>query len=230
MLPTRSGKLVTMRDVAAEDLPLVWEWENDSEMGLYLNADPGKRMSMEEVQRRFHQYRTDPTSGLFIICTQDGQTIGMLGFDRLYRDIGTCRLFIGIGVKEYWGQGYGSDAMRIALRYFFRDVGLGKVQLSVYDFNTRAIASYRKCGFEVEGVRRNLAYVEGEWCDSIEMAISAEQFERLEPLWQLTTPFSQNGEASSGETVNPRPKVEGSVVRGADPFNELRTGPSLGSG
>ena len=191
MLPARSGKLVTIRQVEADDLDLVWEWENDSEMGLYLNADPGKRMSMDEVKRRFHQYRTDPTSGLFIICKLDGEAIGMLGFDRLYRDIGTCRIFIGIGVKPYWGQGYGTDAMRLVLDYFFRDVNLQKVQLSVYDFNTRAVASYRKCGFEVEGVRRNIAYVHGEWCDSIEMAVTAEQFERLESLWNETQPIAE---------------------------------------
>jgi RimJ/RimL family protein N-acetyltransferase len=190
MLPTYTGKLVIVREVEAEDLPLVWEWENDSEMGLYLNADPGKRMSMDEVRRRYEQYRTDPTSGLFIITKHDGQSIGMLGFDRLYRDIGTCRLFIGIGDKQYWGQGYGSDAMRLALQYFFKDVSLEKVQLSVYDFNTRAIASYRKCGFEVEGVRRNIAYVHGEWCDSIEMAVTTSQFGLLEPLWNLTRPWA----------------------------------------
>jgi RimJ/RimL family protein N-acetyltransferase len=204
MLPTRSGKLVTLREVEADDLPLVWEWENDSEMGLYLNADPGKRMSMDEVRRRFHQYRTDPTSGLFIICRLDGEPIGMLGFDRMYRDIGTCRLFIGIGVKTHWGQGFGSDAMRVVLHYFFTDVRLQKVQLSVYDFNTRAIASYRKCGFEVEGVRRNIAYVHGEWCDSIEMAISAEQFAQLGPLWDLTQPLAANGPMTTEDIVSSR--------------------------
>jgi len=202
MLPTRIGKVVKLREVQAEDLQDVWEWENDSEMGLYLNADPGKRMSMEEVKRRFHQYQTDPTSGLFIICTVDDEPIGMLGFDRLYKDIGTCRIFIGVGRKQYWGQGYGTDAMRVGLRYFFQDVSLRKVQLSVYDFNTRAIASYRKCGYEVEGIRRNIAYVHGEWCDSIEMAITAEQFEVLEPLWDTTQPMT--GEANPEDLLTPR--------------------------
>ena len=79
----------------------------------------------------------------------------------------------------------------LVLQYFFRDVNLQKVQLSVYDFNTRAVASYRKCGFEVEGVRRNIAYVHGEWCDSIEMAVTAEQFERLESLWNETQPIAE---------------------------------------
>ncbi|MEA2639888.1 MAG: hypothetical protein QOF51_1282 [Chloroflexota bacterium] len=209
MLPTRVGTLVSVRDVDTDDLSHVYAWENDSEMGLYLNADPGKHMSMDEVRHRFNQYKTDPTSGLFIICTVDGKQIGMLGFDRLYRDIGTCRLFIGIGDKDYWGQGYGTDAMRLVLQYLFRDVRLHKVQLSVYDFNTRAVASYRKCGFEVEGVRRNIAYVHGEWCDSIEMAIVSEQFERLEPLWGLTQPTTPGidigaaGDFSSESAVAP---------------------------
>ena len=201
MIPTRSGALVTLREVQADDLSIVWEWENDSEMGLYLNADPGKRMSMDEVRRRYHQYRTDPTSGLFIICKSDGAPIGMLGFDRMYRDLGSVRLFIGIGVKDHWGQGYGTDAMRVVLRYFFREVFLRKVQLSCYDFNTRAIASYRKCGYEVEGVRRNIAYVHGEWCDSIEMAITSETFEQLEPFWDRTQSNETDDETASPDAV-----------------------------
>ena len=126
----------------------------------------------------------------------------MLGFDRLYRDIGSCRLFIGIGLKEEWGKGYGTDAMRVVLRYFFREVLLRKVQLSCYDFNTRAIASYRKCGFEVEGVRRNIAYVHGEWCDSIEMAISIDQFEQQEPLWDRTQPSAADENAAPEDVVS----------------------------
>jgi RimJ/RimL family protein N-acetyltransferase len=184
MLPTVTGKLVSLREVLADDLQQVWEWENDPDMGLYLNADPGKRMSMDEVQRRFRQYRTDQTTGLFIICNLGGSAIGMLGFDRMYRDLGTCRLFIGIGPEEYRGRGYGSDAMRLVVRYFFRDLGVEKVQLSVYDFNTRAIASYRKCGFQTESVRRNIAYVNGGWCDSIEMALSIDTYDELEPIWE----------------------------------------------
>jgi len=97
MLPTVTGKLVSLREVLADDLQQVWEWENDPDMGLYLNADPGKRMSMDEVQRRFRQYRTDQTTGLFIICNLAGNASGMLGFDRMYGDLRTCRLFIGIG-------------------------------------------------------------------------------------------------------------------------------------
>src|SRR5256885_16433858 len=115
MLPSRSGKLAVLREVEADDLSLVWEWENDSEMGLYLNADPGKRMSMDEVKRRFQQYRTDPTSGLFVICTLAGDAIGMLGLDRPYRGIGTRRLFIGIGAQDPRGQGIGTHALRPGL-------------------------------------------------------------------------------------------------------------------
>jgi hypothetical protein len=46
------------------------------------------------------------------------------------------------------------------------------------------MASYRKCGFEVETVRRNIAYVNGSWCDSIEMAVTLAQYEGLESTWE----------------------------------------------
>jgi len=58
------------------------------------------------------------------------------------------------------------------------DLHLERVYLSVYDFNDRAIASYRKCGYRVDGVRRNVALVDGQWCDSIEMSVTAVDFER----------------------------------------------------
>ena len=85
---------------------------------------------------------------------------------------------IGVGEKQYWSRGYCSDAMRTLLRHQFEDLHLERVYLSVYDFNDRAIASYRKCGYRVDGVRRNVALVDGQWCDSIEMSVTAADFEK----------------------------------------------------
>ncbi len=68
--------------------------------------------------------------------------------------------------------------MRALLDHHFTELQLERVYLSVYDFNDRAMASYRKCGYRVDGVRRNVALVDGQWCDSIEMSVTATDFER----------------------------------------------------
>jgi len=172
------GVKTVLRPIEETDLSLLWKWENDSELTYYLNADRHRTMSMDEVMRRYRQIRSDPTMELFIIETHRAERIGMLGYDNLSVERRSCRVYIGIGEKQYWSQGYGSDAMRALLQHQFAELQLDRVYLSVYDFNDRAIASYRKCGYRVDGVRRNVALVDGQWCDSIEMSISASDFTR----------------------------------------------------
>jgi len=51
---------------------------------------------------------------------------------------------IGLGEREFWGKGYGTDAMRLIVRYAFDELDLHRVSLTVFEYNTRAIRSYEK--------------------------------------------------------------------------------------
>ena len=44
------------------------------------------------------------------------------------------------------------------------------------EFNERALACYKKCGFKEYGRRRKCRYINGRYYDSIEMDILAEEF------------------------------------------------------
>ncbi len=55
------------------------------------------------------------------------------------------------------------------------------------------MASYRKCGYRVDGVRRNVALVDGQWCDSIEMSITATDFERMNRRLSSAAPDRREG-------------------------------------
>lgn len=172
------GVKTVLRPIDETDLELLHKWENDPELTYFLNADRYRSMSHEEIHRRYRQIRMDPTMELFVIETHSGVRIGMVGYDNLSIERRSFRVYIGIGEKEYWNQGYGSDAMRTLLQHGFTDLRADRIYLSVYDFNDRAIASYRKCGYRVDGVRRNVALVDGQWCDSIEMSVTAVDFQR----------------------------------------------------
>lgn len=185
------GTKTVLRPIEENDLALLWRWENDSELTYYLNADRHRTMSMEEVRRRYQQIRSDPSMELFIIETLEGERIGMIGYDNLSLERRSCRVYIGIGEKQYWNRGYGTDAMRTLLHHQFSELGLERVYLSVYDYNERAIASYRKCGYRVDGVRRNIALVDGQWCDSIEMSVTADEFYQHHARLSSTTERGQ---------------------------------------
>ena len=78
---------------------------------------------------------------------------------------GVAWLGIGIGDRDQWGKGYGRDAISLVLSYAFRELNLHRVQLSVFEYNERAIALYEKLGFRQEGVYREFMQREGRRYD-----------------------------------------------------------------
>jgi RimJ/RimL family protein N-acetyltransferase len=59
-------------------------------------------------------------------------------------------LGIGFGT-DFCGQGYGTESLRIFLRYYFLDLGFAKMVLDVSAINERAVRCYERCGFEQVG-------------------------------------------------------------------------------
>ena len=83
----------------------------------------------------------------------------------------SARLGIGILDPARLGQGIGTEAIRLALRWGFEGLGLHRVSLTVLADNTRAIGAYTRCGFTVEGRFRDSLFRGGEWHDDLSMAI-----------------------------------------------------------
>ncbi len=86
---------------------------------------------------------------------------------------------IGLGERKYWSKGYGTDAMRIILRYAFTELNLHRVSLDTFEYNPRAIRSYEKAGFKIEGRVRQLLNREGRRWDVIYMGILREEWEKI---------------------------------------------------
>ena len=68
------------------------------------------------------------------------------------------------------GQGIGKRLIAQALAAA-RAFGLQRVELTVRENNTNAIALYKKVGFEIEGVQRDAIQVDGTYENLILMAV-----------------------------------------------------------
>ncbi|WP_270406389.1 GNAT family N-acetyltransferase [Paenibacillus timonensis] len=88
-----------------------------------------------------------------------------------------CTVGIGIGEKGYWDKGYGSDAMKALIHYLFQTMNLNRIQLETWSGNERAIRSYEKNGFVVEGRLRNETYIDGKYYDTIVMGLLREDYQ-----------------------------------------------------
>ena len=129
----------------------------------------------------------DEMYGFTIHKLDDDQMIGMVDFSGVDWTAGSAWVGIGIGDPQYWGKGYGTEAMRLLLNFGFGHLNLRRVTLNVFEYNERAIRSYEKCGFKVEGRLRKWMQRSGERYDLIYMGI-------LRSEWEAVT--AQDGERS----------------------------------
>jgi len=74
-------------------------------------------------------------------------------------------------------RGYGQDAIRTLLGFAFGEMNLNRVSLHVLTDHTRAINTYRECGFVEEGRLREAVYAEGQYHDLLVMSILRQEFD-----------------------------------------------------
>lgn len=80
-------------------------------------------------------------------------------------------LTLGISVApESQGRGVGSALMAAMCDYADNWVGALRMELTVYTDNERALALYRKFGFEIEGTFKGYAMRNGKYADAHAMA------------------------------------------------------------
>ncbi len=97
--------------------------------------------------------------------------IGHIELNSIYdhdRKADLCRVLIG---PKWRGKGFGKQMVMKVLEYGFEVLGLHRIQLGVYDFNTPAIRCYEACGFVKEGLQRECRRMGDGWWNNYEMSI-----------------------------------------------------------
>ncbi|MGE4272823.1 MAG: GNAT family N-acetyltransferase [Desulfitobacterium sp.] len=175
------GKKIYLRPLATDDIPIYQKWYNDQEVNYWANgAWPLSTMFNEEdIEERFFTPQKD--SGRYIILNEEHEPIGTTGFRDINHPARSAVLFIIIGEKDYWGRGYGTDALKVLLDYLFYQWNLNRLSLDLWDGNLRAQKAYEKLGFKTEGRLRQARFVLGEYHDAILMGLLREEYTFLNP-------------------------------------------------
>ena len=67
----------------------------------------------------------------------------------------------------------------VLVNFIFNEMNLHKISLLTYGFNKRAIRSYEKVGFKVEGVLKDNIYRDGQYQDEIIMSIFKDEWKSI---------------------------------------------------
>jgi len=174
------GELVRLCAVDADEISRAFSlWSRDSEFKRLLDSGVARASSQYGVKKWLEKTLDEQSVNLhwFAIRKLDGDTL--LGDIDLYIDSWSARdtyVGLGIGERDFWGRGYGTDAMKVILRYAFTEINMNRVTLSVFEYNPRAIRSYEKAGFRHEGRMRKILNREGKRWDMLTMGILREEW------------------------------------------------------
>ena len=154
-------------------------WQRDSEFVRLADADPVHLSSEKKIKEWAEKRLEDgpkPERYPFSVRTlADDKLIGFFG---LWVDLihSVAWVGIGIGERDFWGKGYGTDMMKVCLRYAFSELAVHRVSLGLHSYNARALRSYEKAGFRLEGRTRQDVLREGKRTDTLWMGILREEW------------------------------------------------------
>ncbi len=176
------GQRIRLRPIEKDDLPRYVKWLADEETRSFVSLHLPYGLVQEE--RWYEDNLTAREEQAWAIDVQPQDT-GLAPWEH----IGSCGLFgidwrcrraeagILIGAREYWGRGYGSDALQTLVHWGFYTLNLNRIYLRVYEDNARAIRCYQNLGFVEEGRLRQDDYRHGVYRDTLLMSLLRSEWE-----------------------------------------------------
>lgn len=152
--PVIATKRLRLRSITEEDIDFIFKLFSRTETNLYSEyPDLETRKEAEEMYERYMKPSSETHFRLIIELQETGEPIGTIGFYN-YTNF-HMRAQIGYDLlKEYWGQGYVSEAVLGVINYGFEEVGLIRIEATVDPENKASIRVLEKTGFKHEGTMR----------------------------------------------------------------------------
>jgi len=172
-----SGERVTLRTVESEDVPF-----------LQRSVEPEIRHPLGSPVRNQEAFDVTDEDGTdrFLVCLEadarpsqpdesDIRRIGNVsveGVDYRRPELGYWL------VPEVHGEGYGKEAVALAVEYVFRQYDVPAVGAGAYDYNDASRGLLESLGFVEEGRRRKFMFVDGEHRDMVQYGLLREEWKK----------------------------------------------------
>jgi RimJ/RimL family protein N-acetyltransferase len=136
-------------------------WTNDAYYLRMLDPNPARPLSVGQVKKRYEalekEIEEEKNSFHFTIrLREDDRLIGFAAVQHIEWSNGIGQVHLGIGEAAERGKGYGSEALRLVIRFGFGELNLYRLGAMIPEYNPVALHVFKQAGF-VEEVRRRQA-------------------------------------------------------------------------
>ena len=159
------GTKVRLSALSKDDAATISRWFGDVGYLRLQDTNLALPKSQAQIAADLELAKSSNTIVFAIRTVSDGALIGTVGFFEIEWANQVAWLGMGIGERNAWDQGYGTEALHLALQYAFDELNLHRITLTVIAYNERAIALYEKAGFQREGVFREFGQRDGRRYD-----------------------------------------------------------------
>ena len=177
---------ISLRELQISDAPLMLEWMHDPEIQKSFTKD-----MLNTTLKQAETFCEDScipkeiitgTSLHFAIVDESNEYLGTISLKDIDVENGNAEYAITTRAKAH-GRGVAFKATGELLRKAFKEYGLHRVYLNVFDDNIAAIKLYEKCGFVFEGEFRDHfkigdGYRNWKWYRMLESEYDETLFER----------------------------------------------------
>lgn len=176
------GNSIRLRGFELTDAPKILEYFNDIEIRRFMDMPAPHSQEQEEqwIRNTWDARKTGRGHYFAIEDKKSNQLIGGCGLFGINKINRRGELMIVIYNKQYWGRGFGTEALKLLLQFGFKHLNLKTFHLCTHDTNKRAQRVYEKIGFKPCGRRRQASYFGGTYHDLLYYELQASEFQELD--------------------------------------------------
>jgi len=173
--------MIQLRRFTNLDFARLIGWMNSREMLIQWGGSSEFVYPLSEEQLRKYVLGSEgehSSRRIYTAITEDGIACGHIELGAINRENQTasiCRVFIA---SEYRGNKLCTPMIKKLLSIGFEDLGLRRIELKVFSFNSAGIRCYENAGFVKEGLLRKSQKVGDHYWDTVVMAILQEEWIR----------------------------------------------------
>jgi len=165
-VPSLIGKEVFLRPTVPEEYAATYHWTLQSEPQT-LSARPLTIKTPAQAAESFKKWESSIDRQHFtVVRIEDKMPVGRISF----YDYNPLNRSAGLGLiidPEERRNSYGTEAMKLIIKYLFRNRGMNKVYAETSDFNAGTPALLESLGFKLDGRLRNHYFFNGEFHDRL---------------------------------------------------------------
>ena len=173
-------RLILRRFVISDVKDAFNSWCSDPEVTKYLTWPPHKDISVTRgfIKTRLDGYVKDDFYSWAMELKATGQVVGTIGPVHQKEDISMVHMGYAMG-KAWWGCGYMTEALGRAVKFFFEEVGVNRIEARHDPRNAGSGRVMQKAGLLYEGTWREADINNQGICDAACYAVLAgEYFQR----------------------------------------------------